>query len=526
MARRVSNIRSLVAQMRRRWLPSRKLTMLACGVLAAAAVSISKLAMSVQDSYAFAGGYRCLHALPAPRQRRQSSIRSAVGRQAERQLVEKYDVVVVGGGIAGFNAALRLAQFPWTRKARVALVDPKDRFVFQPLLVDYATSDVIEKDDLAPQYDDLLRYAASERPPSPPFTQHAELKFVQGTVTGINREASEVSVRGEDGLLTKINYDSLLLTPGLTPDLSLPGSNASITQRFATLADAEELKAKLSSMNKSEAIAVVGGGYVGVELAASLAEAGRNVSLFSGSSLLRGSKASNRERAAERLETLGVDIRKARVLAVEEDARLVKWASADSSGSARSSEQGSFPCSAVVVTGAGRRPAAGSDVSRLHVDEYLRVQPRVYCLGDAADTSATAAAAAPLSGQAAMAQAEVAAWNAFAEISQLPESVWRKYDGKAMGEFLILGATDAAGTLDAGLMPLALPSALPGVAARLAAPLMSAAAGALPSLELNITGLPASALRRLAYLYRLPTIGHRRDVAARWARRLLQNRTA
>ena len=55
---------------------------------------------------------------------------------------------MLGGGLGGLNLAMRLAQMPWRSRPQVKLIDPKERYVFLPLLIDYATG-VVEVDEFA-----------------------------------------------------------------------------------------------------------------------------------------------------------------------------------------------------------------------------------------------------------------------------------------------------------------------------------------------------------------------------------------
>jgi len=424
------------------------------------------------------------------------------------------DIVVAGGGIAGLTTALRLQQLPWTRPTRIMLIDVKDRYVFQPLLIDYAVSDVVELDDFAPTYKSLLSYAERELSPlAAPLTYRATLDFLQANISSIDNANLEIAVLLPEGHPVTVRYESMILSPGLRDEYLLPGQpESSIAQRFATLDDAEELRERLDRASKAEKIAVVGGNYVGVELAVALAEQGRNVTLFAGSGLLKGSQTETRQQAELRLRNLSVDVRYARVKEICRN-KKVHWQSGD--------QEGYLDCSIVLVSGAGQGPAQQFCISgssrRLSVDSRLQAAPQVFCLGDAA------ASGAPLTGQAAIAEAEVAAWNAYALRTGLPTRVWRKFkNASPLGEFVALGREDAAGAVNTWrLLPSIVPSAIPfGLAAQAVAPLAELAAGFGPELAVNVSGASAAAIRRLAYLYRLPTLGHRAKVAARWARRL------
>jgi len=440
-------------------------------------------------------------------------------------LEESCDIVVAGGGIGGLTTALRLLQLPWSRPTRILLVDAKDRYNFQPLMVDYAVSDVVELDDFAPTYSSLLEYALRERTPPPPFTYHATVDFLQANISSVENGERQLEGQLPSGDTVVIRYESMVLAPGLRQEFPVPGQTTSpIAQRFATLEDAEMLKARLSTLNNTDKIVVVGGNYVGVELAVSLAEEGWNVTLFAGSTLLGSSRPETRRQASDKLQELAVDVKLAYVNEVLSDG--VRWQStaAPASGS-NSSEgaEGKLGCAAVLVSGAGRgppeefcfAPRGSAGPARLSVDRRLQAAPGVFCLGDAANSGAA------LTGQAAIAQAEIAAWNVYALQMELPSAVWRDFESSdALGEFVALGREEAAGAVNTWRLPAVVPSALPGLAAQAAAPFAELAASLGPEKELNVSGMPAAAIRRLAYLYRLPTLGHRLKVAARWARRL------
>ncbi|CAL1128400.1 unnamed protein product [Cladocopium goreaui] len=286
---------------------------------------------------------------------------------------------------------------------------------------------------------------------------------------------------------------------------------------FRSLADAESLRERLKSLSS---VAIIGAGYVGVELAAGLAEvlpeaaAAGQIALF-GSRFLPGCEEANQRRSAEFVDKLGIVRKEGRVTSV--DAEGLTWSSAD--GESRKHE-----CDLVIATGA----LAPSDSKtcltlqltalqdsvekgRAVIDEYLRVAPGVFCLGDAS-------AGSPATGQIAMQQAEAAAWNIYAQLSGLPRVAWRRFKPSALGEFIALGSTEAAGVVEASQMGNLLPPALPPAVARLAAS-ATAAVSEIGSAKVDIGGKSASLLRRLAYLYRLPGLRHRLRVAENWLRR-------
>mmetsp|Transcript_20361 Transcript_20361/g.57965 ORF Transcript_20361/g.57965 Transcript_20361/m.57965 type:complete len:135 (+) Transcript_20361:2-406(+) len=118
-----------------------------------------------------------------------------------------------------------------------------------------------------------------------------------------------------------------------------------------------------------------------------------------------------------------------------------------------------------------------------------------------------------------MQQAEVAAWNLFAQLAGLGRSTWRRYRPSALGEFVSLGRGEAAGVVDASQLTKLVPQALPPAAAALVEPLVGAGGSSSGGSKVDLGGRPAALLRRLSYLYRMPTLGHRVRMAQQWASR-------
>jgi len=394
---------------------------------------------------------------------------------------------------------------PWRTKPEVKLIDPKDRYVFLPLLIDYATG-IVELDEFAPTFQDLLEEA--------PGVQH-----IQSLASEVDWRRRKVGLfEGDEG---KLNFDAVVIASGslgVQEAPILPGLSDALADGkalcFRSLADAESLRERLKSLSS---VAIIGAGYVGVELAAGLAEvlpeaaAAGQIALF-GSRFLPGCEEANQRRSAEFVDKLGIVRKEGRVTSV--DAEGLTWSSAD--GESRKHE-----CDLVIATGA----LAPSDSKtcltlqltalqdsvekgRAVIDEYLRVAPGVFCLGDAS-------AGSPATGQTATLLGRFArrgwTWSR-------PRVAWRRFKPSALGEFIALGSTEAAGVVEASQMGNLLPPALPPAVARLAAS-ATAAVSEIGSAKVDIGGKSASLLRRLAYLYRLPGLRHRLRVAQNWLRR-------
>lgn len=188
----------------------------------------------------------------------------------------------------------------------------------------------------------------------------------------------------EDG--ESIAYDSLLLTTGSRPRrLSIPGSELGGVHELRTVDDALRLRAAL---REAKHVAIVGAGYIGLEVAASCRALGREVTVFeaAGRVMERVTWAPVSAFLQEQHQRNGVRIVcGARVRAFIQDptARRVCGVVCE--------ELGPSPVDAVVV-GVGAVPA--DDLARtaglqcaggIVVDEHCRSSdPRIYAAGDCA----------------------------------------------------------------------------------------------------------------------------------------------
>ena len=93
-------------------------------------------------------------------------------------------VAVVGGGFGGLYTALKIAKMSEEAEegdsTEVTLIDPKDKFVFLPLLYEL-TVDTASVQEVAPKYRDLL--------------DKTSVKFVQGSVESVDTELRQVLTR-------------------------------------------------------------------------------------------------------------------------------------------------------------------------------------------------------------------------------------------------------------------------------------------------------------------------------------------
>ena len=103
---------------------------------------------------------------------------------------------------------------------------------------------------------------------------------VKNEAIAINREKKTVSVRRlESGETYEENYDTLVISTGSSPlRPPIPGIDSSRIQTLWTVPDADRIRA-LTKDEKYKTAAVIGGGFIGLEMAENLSEAGLKVSI-------------------------------------------------------------------------------------------------------------------------------------------------------------------------------------------------------------------------------------------------------
>lgn len=158
-------------------------------------------------------------------------------------------VVILGAGHAGGSAAAFLRQYG--HEGPIVLVGEEPLLPYQrpPLSKAWLKGEAGEEE-------------LQLRPPS--FYAENDIAVRLGVrATRIDREARRVAL--EDG--EALPYDALVLATGARARrLALPGGEMARTLELRTAADAEMLKASIAPGKR---LAIVGGGYVGLEVAAS-----------------------------------------------------------------------------------------------------------------------------------------------------------------------------------------------------------------------------------------------------------------
>ena len=382
---------------------------------------------------------------------------------------------MVGGGFGGLYTALKVKeQSPSTA---VTLVDPKDKFVFLPLLYELAvgSASVVE---VAPRYEDLLRGTG--------------IRFVQGSVEGVDLDDKIVRLSSSQSLAERLEYDKLVVACGAQPNLGvIPGADE-FALAFCRVEDAYRLRTELRALSDNPdstgpiRVAVLGGGYSGVEVATTLSEyLGRDRAkvtiLDRNEYVMHSSPAYNRLEAERVLRASGVELQcGVSVVRVTSSGVEYRPSPSSSSSPSPSSSQDEFLPADLVVATLGTQQAALTQAlgvakdgrsGRILVDRSMRSSSHPDSVFSLGDCCVIAGEAVPSTAQAAMQQADIVSKNVLCA-SDSPSDL-RQFSFVPLGEMLTLGTKDAAVSSLGGLVEL--------------------------------QGLAASVARRFVYAMRMPT---------------------
>ncbi|KAF5822674.1 putative NADH:ubiquinone reductase (non-electrogenic) [Helianthus annuus] len=428
-------------------------------------------------------------------------------------------VCILGGGFGGLYTALRLESLTWPedKKPQVILVDQSERFVFKPMLYELLTGEV-DAWEIAPRFSDLLVNTGVQ------FLKD-KVKVLSPCdhvgINGPNVSGCGGTVQLESGLA--IEYDWLVLSLGAEPKLDIIPGAVEYALPFSTLDDALKVNDKLTKLERENfgkanpiRVVVVGLGYSGVELAATVSERleGKGVvqAISVDSSILPTAPPGNKEAALKVLNS-----RKVELLLGYFVRRIGKSGDSVTSGDESDvTARGNNPEQLVVEVqptekGAktqlleadlvlwtvGNKPLLPqlepngwpfelpvTGRGQAETDETLQVKghPRIFAVGDSSALRDPKGKVLPATAQVAFQQADFAGWNIWAAINNRPLLPFRFQN---LGEMMVLGRNDAAIT----------PSFIEG---------------------LTLEGPIGHAARKLAYLIRLPTDEHRVKVGISW----------
>ena len=178
----------------------------------------------------------------------------------------KMKYLIIGGVAGGATAAARIRRL--TEDAEIILFEKGEHISYANCGLPYYIGGVIaEREKL------LVQTPAA-------FSQRFNIDVrVNSEVTSIDPKAKTVTVSGPDGTSYTERYDKLLLSPGASPvKPPLPGIDTDGIFTLRNVADTDIIKARVATGDVKRAV-IVGGGFIGLEMAENLSHAGAEVAV-------------------------------------------------------------------------------------------------------------------------------------------------------------------------------------------------------------------------------------------------------
>ncbi|PZO40610.1 MAG: FAD-dependent oxidoreductase [Pseudanabaena frigida] len=380
-------------------------------------------------------------------------------------------ICILGGGFGGLYTALNLARLPWSVMPEIILVDKSDRFLFTPFLYELVTAEMQEW-EIAPTFAELL--------------VDTGIQFVQGLVTNIDFETKQVEVN--IGQRNTIEYDRLILAIGGETPMNLVKGASEYAIPFRNLNDFYRLNSKLELLEASNRdkirVCIAGGGSSGVELACKIADRlkdrGRVRLIDRNDKILANSTEANRSIAELALSQRGVwtDLN-TRVSQVTDEEVILEYADGSDT----------LPVDIILWTVGStfskllqNLPVSHNHRGTIATESTLQVKgyPDVFAIGDLAGCTDANGYLLPATAQVAFQQSQYCAWNIWASLNQKPLV---SFSYIPLGEFISLGIDGATASIFG---------------------------------KFSIDGLPASFMRKFAYLLRMPTFQHQWKIGVHW----------
>ena len=174
--------------------------------------------------------------------------------------------IIVGGVAGGATAAARIRRL--TEDAEIVILDKGEYISYANCGLPYYIGGVIEeRDSLFVQTPESFgrRFNIDVR--------------TKNEVTAIDAAAKQVRVRTTDGKEYIESYDKLLLSPGASPVVPpLNGIDSEAIFTLRNVSDTDRIKEYMTSHRVKRAV-IVGGGFIGLEMAENLKHAGAQVAV-------------------------------------------------------------------------------------------------------------------------------------------------------------------------------------------------------------------------------------------------------
>jgi NADH dehydrogenase len=357
-----------------------------------------------------------------------------------------WNVVIVGGGFGGYNAARALERALPRQSARITLINDVNFLLYTPFLPEAAAGTLEPRHVVTPLRDVL---------------EQTQLRL--GVVVARDPARRTITMRADDDVERELPYDQLVLSQGsVSRVLPIPGLDEHAIG-FKSLADAIWLRnhvvqcLELADETEDPALrdellgfVFVGGGYAGLEALAELQDFAADAMRFYPRARLHGMRwilleATERvlpeidlqlaDYAVRELRSRGIDIRLGTTLEEVSD----RWARI-STGETVATRTVVWTAGVVAHPSARNLSLPLDERGRIVVDDYLRVQGEdgVWAVGDAAAVPdpAKPGRASPPTSQHAIRQGKTAANNVAASLGIGSP---RRFDYRTKGQFVNLG---------------------------------------------------------------------------------------
>lgn len=377
-------------------------------------------------------------------------------------------ICIVGGGFGGLYTALYLQKYRHLRNSRITLIEPKDQFLFTPMMYELIT-DELKEWEIAPTYSSLLA--------------GTNITWKQSQAESVDLDQQTVVLAAGESL----SYDYLVVARGAeSRPMPIPGVDKH-TLTFRSLADAQMLKARLAQFlqvpsSEPIAIAIIGGGASGVELACKvsdyLGDRGQITLVERGETILAPFNKDLRRLGVRSLARRQVDVlTETGVLAVSADSVTLQT---DVGSQDLPSQLTLWAVGTQPRPWLGNQPVAHNEQGQRLTRRSLQLldHDNVFVLGDGADVRGPNQAPAPNTAQAAFQAASRVAANLAAMTRGAPP---KPFNYLHLGDMITLGVGDAG----------------------------------LWSCGITLGGWFAALCRRGVYIFRMPTRRHQVKVARR-----------
>ena len=176
-------------------------------------------------------------------------------------------IVIVGGVAGGATAAARLRRLD--EKAEIILIERGDYISYANCGLPYHIGDVIKSRD-------ALLVSTPEM-----MKSRFNIDVRTGNeVTAIDRKGKSVHVKCKDGSEYDESYDTLVISTGSSPlKPKIPGIESELIQTLWTVPDTDRIRS-IAMESGIKSAAVIGGGFIGLEVAENLHAVGLDTTLI------------------------------------------------------------------------------------------------------------------------------------------------------------------------------------------------------------------------------------------------------